>query len=108
MACLYECKQRNAWQLGLKWLFELINDEIRHKKIRQLYSFSYMEFIKLNAEFDIYASGSSVETTQEVVALRAHVQDLLTGHATLTSQLHEIRHHWGMRFVNFLSRTKLF
>ena len=129
MACLYECKQRNAWQLGLKWLFELINDEIRHKKIRQLYSFSYMEFIKLNAEFDIYASGSSVETTQEVVALRVHVQDLLTGHAwlesqskawenaatereqtiaTLTSQLHEIRHHWGMRFVNLLSREKLF
>jgi glycosyltransferase involved in cell wall biosynthesis len=54
MACLYECKQRNAWQQGLKWLFELINDPDRREKIRVLYSFSYLDFIRLTGEFDAY------------------------------------------------------
>ncbi len=54
MACLYECKQRSAWQLGLKWLFDLLNDKASHKKIRELYSFSYMDFIKLTSKFDVY------------------------------------------------------
>jgi glycosyltransferase involved in cell wall biosynthesis len=54
MACLYECKQRSAWQLGLTWLFELINDETRREKIKKLYSFTHSDFIKLTAEFDVY------------------------------------------------------
>lgn len=54
MACLYECNQRNAWQLGLAWLFELINDVARCDKIQRLYSFTYMDFIRLTGEFDTY------------------------------------------------------
>jgi glycosyltransferase involved in cell wall biosynthesis len=54
MACLYECKQRNAWQLGLKWLFELLNDPLRSRKIAELYSFSSADFYSLTAEFDVY------------------------------------------------------
>lgn len=54
MVCLYECKQRNAWQLGLKWLFDLLNDKTRYKKIWELHSFTYLDFIRLTAEFDVY------------------------------------------------------
>ncbi len=54
MACLYECKQRSAWQLGLKWLFDLLNDKTHRKTIRELYSFSDLDFIRLTAEFDVY------------------------------------------------------
>jgi len=54
MACLYECKQRGAWQIGLKWLFDLINDETRCEKIRDIYAFTYIDFIRLTAEFDVY------------------------------------------------------
>jgi|SRR5450759_349619 len=54
MACLHECKQRNAWQLGLSWLFELINDEARYGKIKRLYSFSDLDFIRLTGAFDAY------------------------------------------------------
>ena len=181
MACLYECKQRSAWQLGLKWLFDLLNDKTRYKKIRELYSFSYMDFIRLTAEFDVYFvewgkqiaereqsiaalqaqvqdlltgnawltsqreawEKTSAEREQSIAALQAQVQDLLTGNAwlmsqreaweqvaaereqsivALTSQLYEtderlaasdailnkIRNHWGMRFGNFLSKTKFF
>ena len=56
MACLYECKQRNAWQLGLTWLFELLNDPVLYPKITKLYAFSYIDLIKLTAEFDVYFS----------------------------------------------------
>ncbi|MDO9102270.1 MAG: glycosyltransferase [Candidatus Nitrotoga sp.] len=188
MACLYECKQRSAWQLGLKWLFDLLNDKTRYKKIREFYSFSYMDFIRLTPEFDVYFvecdrqiarwDGQIAEREQSITALQVKVQDLLTGNAWLTSQreawektaaereqsiailqaqvqdlltgnawltsqreawekvaaereqsiaaltsrLHEtderlaasdailnkIRNHWGMRFGNFLSKTKLF
>jgi len=89
MACLYECKQRSAWQLGLKWLFDLLNDKTRYKKIRELYSFSYRDFIRLTAEFDVYfvEGGKQIaEREQSIAALQAQVQDLLTGNAWLTSQ----------------------
>ena len=54
MACLYECKQRSAWQLGLTWLFDLLNDKTHCETIRELYSFSDLDFIRLTAEFDVY------------------------------------------------------
>jgi glycosyltransferase involved in cell wall biosynthesis len=54
MACLYECQQRDAWQLGLRWLFDLLTDEACRKRIEEIYSFSYMDYIKLSAEFDVY------------------------------------------------------
>jgi glycosyltransferase involved in cell wall biosynthesis len=54
MACLYECKQRSAWQLGLKWLFDLLNDKARYPIIRELYSFSDLDFIRMTAEFDVH------------------------------------------------------
>ena len=50
MACLYECKQRSAWGLGLKWLFDLLNDKVRCKIIRELYSFSDQDFIRMTEE----------------------------------------------------------
>ena len=90
MACLHECNQGSAWQLGLKWLFDILGNEISSKKIRELYSFSYIDFIKLTGEFDAYA----VEGTRRVVAEHAHaivelqtrIQQLLTGNAWLSSQ----------------------
>jgi glycosyltransferase involved in cell wall biosynthesis len=54
MACLYECKHRSAWQLGLTWLFELIDDNTRYEKIKKLYAFSHLDYIRMTAEFDVY------------------------------------------------------
>ena len=70
MACLYETKQRSAWQLGLKWLFELINDKTRYKKIRELYSFTYIDFVRLTAEFDVYF----VEWDKQIAEREAEVK----------------------------------
>lgn len=87
MACLHECKQRNAWQLGLQWLFDLLSDKTCHKNIRQLYSFTYMDFIKLTAEFDGYCiAGCHTQMAKEQSLAALQVQDLLTSNAWLTSQ----------------------
>lgn len=97
MACLYECKQRGAWQLGLKWLFDLINDKTRYKKIRELYSFSYMDYIRLTAEFDVYF----VEGEKQIAELSRALRRIEYEH-------HRILHHvvfgrllkFWKRFIN--------
>ncbi len=81
MACLYECKQRNAWQLGLTWLFELLNDNARCQKIAELYAFSYADLIKLTAEFDVYRI-ESVSLDE----LQAKIENLQESNAWLESQ----------------------
>lgn len=55
MACLYECECKSAWQLGLSWLFEILSDSVRAEKIKMLYAFSYIDCIKLTAQFDVYS-----------------------------------------------------
>jgi glycosyltransferase involved in cell wall biosynthesis len=81
MACLYECKQRNSWQLGLTWLFELVNDPVHYQKITELYEFYYADLIKLTAEFDVYGV-ESVSTAE----LQAKVEHLRTSNTWLESQ----------------------
>jgi glycosyltransferase involved in cell wall biosynthesis len=65
---------------------------------------------------------AAAEREQVIAALQSQGRDLQTGNAWLLSQreawekvaaerkfiLDKIRNHWGMRFVNFLSKTKLF
>ena len=76
MACLYECKQRSAWQLGLNLLFDLIDDKTRYQKIRELYSFSNMDFIRLTAQFDVYDVKELVERNREIDVLHKEVDGL--------------------------------
>jgi glycosyltransferase involved in cell wall biosynthesis len=128
MACLFECEQQNARQLGLTWLLELIDDKTRFDKIRDLYSFCELDLIKFTAEFDVYYVERAnrerliTELQAKVKDLQAHVHDLQTGNAWLSSQrdawqklsaelersLDAIRAHRGMKLVNYLSRTKVF
>lgn len=81
MACLHDCKQKNAWQLGLTWLFELINDPVRYSKIIELYEFSYADLIKLTAQFDVYGIKSV-----SLANLQVEAENLRTGNAWLESQ----------------------
>lgn len=75
MACLYECKQRSAWELGLRWLFDLLNDETSRTKIEKLYSFSYPDFIRLTEEFDVYALRSFAERDGQIATLAQSVAE---------------------------------
>ena len=126
MACLYECKQRNAWQLGLRWLFDLINNKISYKKIRELYSFSYMDFIKLTAEFDVYAFRAlqelaeanawlssqreawvqtAAQREQSIMVLSSQLREANERQSESDAMLKKIRSHWAIRLVNNFTKT---
>ncbi|CAH1192994.1 conserved hypothetical protein [Candidatus Nitrotoga sp. BS] len=73
MACLYECRQKSAWNFGLKLLFDLFHDETRRNKILEVYSFSYMDFIRLTDKFDVYELRSVVDLEGQVTNLNQAV-----------------------------------
>jgi glycosyltransferase involved in cell wall biosynthesis len=75
MACLYECNQKNAWQLGLKYLFDLINDQSQYKSIKKLYSFTYLDLIRLTEEFDVYNLRLLVQRDQQILQLNENLGD---------------------------------
>jgi len=54
MVCINQSQQRSAWQLGLSWLHELMNNEVSRKKIQELYSFLYIDFINISTKCDVY------------------------------------------------------
>jgi len=66
MVCL-EQNQRSAWQLGLSWLLELLNEDESREMISKLYSFTYMDFIKLSTKYDIYLTGSLLSLNTETI-----------------------------------------
>lgn len=69
MACLDEKNHRSAWQLGLRWLFELIENEVSYKKIRKLYSFSELDLYKLTGQFDIYSITNDDQIAKQYVQI---------------------------------------
>lgn len=80
MACL-NCKQRNAWQLGLRWLFELLHNDEYAEKIKTLYQFSELDLIKLTGRFDVYHLESLA-----VSELETEIENLRTANTWLTEQ----------------------
>lgn len=96
MACLYECRQRNAWQQGLRWLFELLDDPEGRDRMARLYSFSYADFIRLTGEFDVYfveADKRLAERDQTIAERDARIR-----------QIHASRSWRLTRPVRFLER----
>jgi hypothetical protein len=55
MVCLSDKNSRSACQLGLLWLHDLLGDPMQASEISELYSFTYIDMIKLTGEFDPYA-----------------------------------------------------
>ncbi|HXD40321.1 MAG TPA: glycosyltransferase [Ramlibacter sp.] len=96
MACLHECKQRNAWQQGLRWLFELLDDPHRREKIKDLYSFSYSDFITLTAKFDVYF----VEADRQI----AERDKIISDRDARISQIYASRSWRLSRPIRFLER----
>ncbi|PTR09612.1 glycosyltransferase involved in cell wall biosynthesis [Nitrosospira sp. Nsp5] len=84
MACL-ECKQRNAWQLGLKWLFDLLNDETRYRKIKELYSFTHLDFIRMTAEFDVYCIERDKQMAERDKQMAEHDKQIAERDKQITS-----------------------
>ena len=90
MACLYECKQRSAWQLGLKWLFNLMNDKARREKLRDLYSFSDIELIRVTGQFDVFNTNELVERDREIDSLQGEIDSLQDKIDSLQGEIHRL------------------
>ncbi|MFA7438305.1 glycosyltransferase family 2 protein [Castellaniella sp.] len=53
MACVTSA-QPNAWQLGLRWLYEVVNDTASRESVERLYGFSDISYIYLAGVLDSY------------------------------------------------------
>jgi len=97
MACLYECKQKSAWQLGLDWLFGLLSDNARAEKIKFLYAFSYIDFIKLTAQFDIFSIEKDNSNDEQIKVINEQAKTIdeqvkvINEHAKTIEEIHNSR-----------------
>lgn len=55
MACLQVNQAKSAWELGMSWLFELLNDAGARQEIQDIYGFSYNDFVLLTSQYDVYS-----------------------------------------------------
>ena len=71
MVCIYECDDRAAWCLGMKWLYDLFRDPVQVAEITRLYSFTYKDLIKLTGEVDSYGLGDLAKLNVDLNAVSA-------------------------------------
>jgi glycosyltransferase involved in cell wall biosynthesis len=121
MACLKQCENKSAWQLGLRWLFELVDGAESRKEIYDSYGFSYLDFIGLSGKYDVYSVGeiherdlsisalrSEIGERDELIsALRTEVQDLSGQLIACDEGLRKLRGHWGVRFLSLFIKDLL-
>ena len=109
--CLHESNSKSAWQLGLRWLLELMSDDQSRKEISDAYGFSYMDYIELSSKYDVYSVGELAARERQITALDLKVQELTLQTQELVGQLaacHEkfgqLSKHWGVRFFSFFQK----
>lgn len=75
MACLQLSQKNNAWQLGMSWLFELVNDAVARQKILALYGFSYIDLIRITSQYDVYSFDELVNLKGQIANLNQAVAE---------------------------------
>lgn len=74
MACLSECNAKGALVLGIRLLFEVIQDPVSAARAKRAYSFDYFDLIKLTGTLDIFAVGTNYDAREaEVISLKEAV-----------------------------------
>lgn len=61
MACIYEGGQKNAQQLGIRWLYEIIYNEEHRRKIQDIYGFTLHDLLQISGKYDVYSSVSDLK-----------------------------------------------
>jgi glycosyltransferase involved in cell wall biosynthesis len=82
MACV-QSPHRNAWALGLQWLFELLNDTAQRNQLAELYGFTDLSFVKLSATLDSYLLEASERHHRTVAEYEAKIQRVLAERDTM-------------------------
>ncbi|MFA5663593.1 glycosyltransferase family 2 protein [Castellaniella sp.] len=86
IACITNA-QPNAWQLGLRWLYEILNDEAARNQVAQLYGFSDLDYIELSAALDSYMLGATRRNLFALEEFNLTDQGVLPGYETLATRL---------------------
>lgn len=87
-ACI-QSSHRSAWPLGLRWLFELLNDAAQRSQIAELYGFTDLSFVKLSATLDSYQVEATKQHQLSVVEYESKMQGVLSEYAALQGELAE-------------------
>jgi hypothetical protein len=106
-ACLQECNSKSAWQLGLRWLSELMNAPESREEIYKTYGFSYLDFIGLSGKYDVYSVGEISEREKSISELRPQVQELSEKLLACDERLEKLKRHWGVRFLSLFQKDLL-
>jgi glycosyltransferase involved in cell wall biosynthesis len=88
MACV-RSPHRSAWPLGLRWLFELLNDTMQRNQIAELYGFTDLSFVELSATLDSYLIDAIKQQHRTVAEYEAKLRGVLSEYAALQSVLAE-------------------
>ena len=81
MACLHCTQSPSAWNLGLEWLFELLDDPITQAQLARVYNFAYPQLMALTGQFDVHGHLDRLKRS--------------TLEATLDESQKEIQRLWG-------------
>lgn len=90
MACV-RSPHRSAWSLGLRWLFELLNDPVQSAAIADLYGFHDADFVALSAKLDSYGTLMERDLSQELQAMQAERTQLAAQLAAQQALLQSLR-----------------
>jgi glycosyltransferase involved in cell wall biosynthesis len=80
---------RSAWPLGLRWLFELLNDTMQRNEIAEFYGFTDLSFVELSATLDSYLVDAVTQQHGAVAEYEAQLQGVRSEYAALQSVLAE-------------------
>jgi glycosyltransferase involved in cell wall biosynthesis len=67
MICLEDKSYRTAQLFGLELLFDLLSDNEKAKKIKNLYGFDYFNFMELTARHDVFARETVADLRKAVI-----------------------------------------
>lgn len=69
MACLQASQAQSAWELGMSWMFELVNDAATCQEIQDIYGFSYNDFVLITSRYDVYAVNELNDLNSQIASL---------------------------------------
>lgn len=70
MACLHDCETRNAWQLGIEWLRDLMSNATEREAIEAAFGYAIGDLVRITGERDPFGVLETERHEQELMTLR--------------------------------------
>ncbi|MGC7846712.1 glycoside hydrolase family 99-like domain-containing protein [Desulforudis sp. 1088] len=106
MICLGDKSLHWAKLLGLELLFELLSDAEKAKRIKNLYSFDYRNFIELTAIHDVFSLETVANLSQAVAEREAQIASLTQAMAERDGQIASLTQAMAERDAQIANLTQ--